>query len=102
MDAEIHDTAAAGLLPVVEPALVGPVGVVEGQIHGEHLAELAASRQRATSSGTPATRAVAEVDRDQPVEAPGRPRPPRAASAIVVASGFWQNTANPRVSAMMA
>ena len=69
MDAEIDDAATARERAVVEPRFVGSIGVVERQIDGEDLAQLAAADRagdRLDSGGA----AVRQVDRQQPAGAP--------------------------------
>src|SRR3984893_4010450 len=70
--AEVHDTAAAGLLQIVEPGLVRAVCVVKHEICGVDLAELAASGQ-VHQLRNARNRAIAQIYAQQPVAGSGGP-----------------------------
>ncbi len=70
VDAEIHHASAAGELRIVEPRLVGAVGVVEHEVHRADLAQLAlvdAALHLAHAGGVP----VREIHAEEPVGGAG-------------------------------
>ena len=83
MDAQVHHTAAAGLREVIEPGLVGSIGVVENQVRGEDLADarrcapappIAEHRPPCDSRNPPPAADRAACGRDGPRRFSGRAR----------------------------
>ncbi len=66
VDAEIHDAAAARERRIVEPRLVGPVGVVEDEIDRVDAPQLARLHQLADAAHA-VREAIREIDREEPV-----------------------------------
>ena len=95
MDAEVDHAAAAGQRGVVEPRLVGPVGVVEDEVDRVDARRARPPRtQLAHAAASP--RCGGRTGRRRAAGRRARAASTTArASAAVRPSGFWQNTAAP-------